>query len=206
METKPTSPSADPRLLRRRRLRFLGYALVALLLVTSLSDRSGLFAYSGDDWRSFNGRSFRAMDVLDGDTFRIRTEDDQIVVVRLLGVDAPDPPSSHWSAEASRYTTARLKDRTITLRLDGTQTRDGQRHLLAYVFITDTDNLNADIIRDGQAYADRRVRHTFASTFEAGEAEARKRHRGLWKDIRDDMQPAWRQDWLRTLRQRRATT
>ena len=198
METKPTSPSADPRLLRRRRLRFLGYAWVALLLVTSLSDRSGLFAYSGDDWRSFNGRSFRAMDVLDGDTFRIRTEDDQIVVVRLLGVDAPDPPSSHWSAEASRYTTARLKDRTITLRLDGTQTRDGQRHLLAYVFITDTDNLNLDLIHDGQAYADRRTSHSLHAPFEIAEKEARQKKRGLWKDLTDDQQPAWRREWLRS--------
>jgi endonuclease YncB( thermonuclease family) len=206
MPNNPRHTHTDPGRRRRRTFRTLAIALVALLALTSLSDRSGLFGFTGDDFARFNHRAFPVLDVLDGDTFRIRADNDHIVTVRLLGVDAPEPPSAHWSPEATRYLTARLKDRTITLRLDGTQPRDTQRHLLAYVFITDTDNLNADLIRDGQAYADRRVRHTFASTFEALETEARKHHRGLWRDITDDMQPTWRQEWLRALRQRRATS
>jgi endonuclease YncB( thermonuclease family) len=161
---------SDPRLLRRRRLRFVAYSLLALIALTSLSDRAGVFGYSGDDFSRFNHRAFPVLDVIDADTFRI-VADDKPATVHLLGVDAPGPSSSHWSAESLRYTTARLKDRSITLRLDGTQTRDASGDLLAYVFVTDGDNLNADIIRDGQAYADRRVRHAFHSAFEQAEAE-----------------------------------
>ena len=32
--------------------------------------------------------------------------------------------------------------------------------MLAYVFITEADNLNLDLIHDGQAYADRRIVHS----------------------------------------------
>jgi endonuclease YncB( thermonuclease family) len=202
MSRSRTSIEPDPRLRRRRRLRVFGLLLVVFIVIAAISDRTGLLGYAGDDFSRFNHRSFRVVDVVDGDTFHIMV-DDRPIPVRLLGVDAPDPPSSHWSAESTRYTTARLKDRTITLRLDGTQTREADGHLLAYVFITDTDNLNADIVRDGQAYADRRVKHTFHSAFEQAENEARKKHRGMWKNLSDDMQPPWRQAWLRALRERR---
>jgi len=31
------------------------------------------------------------------------------------------------------------------------------------------------------------------------ERDARAKKRGLWKDVTDDQQPAWRQQWLRSL-------
>jgi endonuclease YncB( thermonuclease family) len=204
MFPKRTNLTTDPRLLRRRRLRTLAYSIIALILFSSLSDRAGLFGYSGDDYSRFNHRAFPVLDIQSGDTFRILA-DNHSVSVHLLGVDAPDAPTDHWFAESLRYTRARLKDRTITLRLDGTQTRDDSGNLLAYVFITDADNLNADVIRDAQAYADRRIKHTFHAACEQAENEARKKHRGLWRDVTDDQQPAWRRTWLESMRQRRAS-
>jgi endonuclease YncB( thermonuclease family) len=203
MSRKRPKIDVDPRLLRRRRLRHLAYLLLAIILLAALSDRAGVFGYSGDDFSRFNHRPFPVLDIQSGDTFRI-LDDGSPVTVHLLGVDAPDSPADHWFAESLRYTTARLTDRTIMLRLDGTQTRDASGNMLAYVFVTDADNLNADIVRDGRGYADRRVRHTFHVAFEQAETEARKKRRGLWRDVTDEQQPAWRQQWLESMRQRRA--
>ena len=52
--------------------------------------------------------------------------------------------------------------------------RNDRGELLAYVFITEADNLNLDLIHDGQAYADRRIVHSLHAPFEAAEKECRK--------------------------------
>jgi endonuclease YncB( thermonuclease family) len=177
-----------------------GYVVLLALVAAVALDRSGRFGYRGDDWARFNQRAARAVEILDGDTFvaSVPGSDDR-VTVRLLGVDAPDPPSQHWSEQATKYLTARLANRSVTLRLEGTQTRDADGHLLAYVYVTDGDCLNADIVRDGQAYSDRRVKHSLRSPLEQAERDARAKGRGLWQDVTDDQQPEWRREWLRSL-------
>lgn len=68
--------------------------------------------------------------------------------------------------------------------------------MLAYVYVGDSDNLNLDLVRDGEAYADRRFRHSMRPQFERAEAEARKANRGLWKEVTEAQMPPWRRDWL----------
>jgi len=183
-----------------------GYLLLLALVAAAGLDRWGRFGYAGDDWQHFNGRAVAADEIIDGDTFvgHVAAAPNDRVTVRLLGVDAPDPPSSHWSAEATKYLTARLASREVVLRLDGTQTRDSDGRLLALVYVTDGDCLNVDIVRDGQAYADRRVKHAMRSPVEQAEKDARAKKRGLWRDVRDEDQPAWRLEWIRTFRAERA--
>ncbi len=118
--------------------------------------------------------------------------------MHLLGVDAPELPGDYWADHAARYTAGRTADRTVTLHLDPIGWRNDRSELLAYVFITDADNLNLDLVHDGQAYADRRVNHSFHAPFEAAEKEAREKKRGMWKSLTDDQQPAWRREWLKT--------
>jgi endonuclease YncB( thermonuclease family) len=106
-----------------------------------------------------------------------------------------DPPS-HWGDRATSYARGRLAGKRVIVKLDGTESRDRYDRLLVYLYLTDTDNFNLDLVRDGQAYADRRHGHSMRSQFETADAEARKKGRGLWKDVRDDQQPEWRQRWL----------
>jgi endonuclease YncB( thermonuclease family) len=195
----------DPRLKSRRRMQILAGSVVALILATAIAERAGAFGYRGDDWSRYNQKRVTAIDVLDGDTFKACFRDDSghVVTIRLLGVEAPDLPHSHWSNDAKKYTLARLANRAVLLRLDGTQTRDSDGNLLAYVYILDSDCLNVDIVRDAQAFADRRIKHTLRSPIEQAENEARKKKRGMWKDLTDDQQPAWRQEWLRKVRSTR---
>ncbi|MBC8108558.1 MAG: thermonuclease family protein [Anaerolineae bacterium] len=195
----------DPRLKTRRRMHVIGWSVAALIVATAIAERAGAFGYRGDDWSRYNQKRVTATEVLGGDTFTatLHANPQNVVTIRLLGVDAPDGPHSHWYDEAKKYTQARLANRSVVLRLDGTQTRDDQDRLLAYVYITDNDCLNVDIVRDAQAFADRRIKHTMRSAIEQVENDARKKKRGMWKNLTDDQQPAWRQDWLRKLRSTR---
>jgi len=184
---------SDSRLKARRRLRVMVAIVVALIVAVVIADRAGAFGYRGDDYARFDRARVNASNIISGDTFLAAS----IGEVHLLGADAS---AKHWSVESKRYLEARLRDRSITLKLDGTQTRDEQGRLLAYVYITDNDCLNVDIVRDAQAFADRRIKHTLKSAIELAENEARKKKRGLWRDLTDEQQPAWRLEWLRARR------
>jgi endonuclease YncB( thermonuclease family) len=186
--------------LRRRRLLKIGaWSLLVLVLVWSFLDHTRAFGYFRSDSRRFDRRSAVVTRAIDGDTICVRVEgDDNETTVHLLGVDAPDLPGGHWSDRAAKYTAARTDGRTVTLRLDPVGWRNDRGELLAYVFITDADNLNLDLIRDGQGYADRRTKHSLHAPFEAAEKEARQKQRGLWKEVTDDQQPQWRREWLKS--------
>jgi endonuclease YncB( thermonuclease family) len=186
-----------PLLARRRRWRIALGTILSLVVLVSIFDHAGVFGYSGNNLRAIDGKRFVVTTVLDGDTLRVKADSGKEFAVHLLGVDAPDPPDTRWSAEAKTYTSNRLLNRTVTLKLDPLQPRDAAGNVLAYVYVTDGDNLNLDIVRDGQAYADRRSKHAFHVQVESAESEARKKKRGLWKDLSDDQMPAWRREWLR---------
>jgi micrococcal nuclease len=194
----------DPRLRRRRTYRRFTYAGLVLLALSAALDRAGFFRYQGDDWRNFDHKSFLVTHVADGDTVVVRpTGGGTETRVRLIGIDAPELHSSedggrpdHWALEARRYTTSRVEHKPVTLRLEQTETRDRYKRLLAYVYVDDSDNLNLDLVRDGQAYADRRFRHSMRSQFERAENEARRSRRGLWKDVSASQMPTWRRQWL----------
>jgi micrococcal nuclease len=177
---------------------------VVILALSAVLDRTGLFRYAGDDWRTFDHKTFVVTHVADGDTLDVRSPGGGAVTrVRLLGVDSPElrsrshSGSDYWAREALRYAESRAEGRLVTLRLEATNTRDRYRRLLAYVYLDDSDNLNLDLVRDGEAYADRRFRHSLRPQFEQAEAEARKKGRGLWKAVTEAQMPEWRQEWLR---------
>jgi endonuclease YncB( thermonuclease family) len=182
------------RQLRRRKL----LRTCSLLLLISVGALLAFRAIrpSNDDYKLFDARSFAVSRALDGDSFVLA--DDRDTQVTLLGVDAPEP-GTHFADQAASYLAGRLRNARVLLRLDGTQTRDERNRLRAYVYLLDTDLLNADIIRDGRAYADRRIWHPFAPSLAQQETDARKNDRGLWQDLTDEQMPPWRREWLRSL-------
>ena len=129
----------------------------------------------------------RVVAFVDANTFRVRRSGEgSEFEVALLGVEVVDAAA----------VSSRLAGREVTIKLDPLQPRDAAGRLLAYVYITDADMLNADLVEFGQAYADRRYTHPFAQMFAALESDARRRERGLWKDHDDAAMPAWRKAWL----------
>jgi endonuclease YncB( thermonuclease family) len=190
--------SRIPKLLRRRlRYRRILFALLALLLASVYFTRP-----SGDDWAIYDHQRFEVTRVVDGDTIDVIAHPGATPTrVRLLGIDAPElhgdgGKPEYWAEASRKYAAARSEHTTVTLRLEPTQTRDKYKRLLAYVHLSDTETLNVALVRDGQAYADRRFRHTLRSDFEQAENAARKKGTGLWRDVNVEQMPEWRQRWL----------
>jgi endonuclease YncB( thermonuclease family) len=159
----------------------------------------------GDDWQRFDRRSFAAAEVISGDTLIVQTEQGP-VTVRLLGIDAPDlppaVPTPAIGAEASRQALCDLiGNKRFMLRLPQLAPRTPDGALLAYVHLDGSSlSLNDQLIAAGHAYADRRVMHAMHKQFEQAESEARRKKKGFWKEIHDKDQPAWRQEWLKSLK------
>lgn len=178
-------------------MRRIAFALLALLGVSVYFTRP-----VGDDWAIYDKQQFIVTRVIDGDTIDVATHPGAAPTrVRLLGVDAPEMRSEdgkpqYWAEEAKRYAAARSGNKAVILKLEPTQTRDRYRRLLAYVHVSDSETLNIALVRDGQAYADRRFRHTMRSMFEQAENAARKKGTGLWKDVEPAQMPGWRQRWF----------
>jgi micrococcal nuclease len=191
-------PSNIPTLLRRRlRWRRILFALLALLGVSVYVGRP-----SGDDWAIYDKQEFVVTHVIDGDTIEVAAHPGATPTrVRLLGVDAPemrgdDGAPEYWADASTKYARARSNKKTVTLRLEPTHTRDKYRRLLAYVYLSDNETLNLALVREGQAYADRRFKHTSKSEYEQVENAARKKGTGLWKEVQTAQMPAWRRQWL----------
>lgn len=182
---------------RRRRVRRVAFALIGLLAVSIVSCRLTPSGKAVSDWSVYDQKEFTVSHVIDGDTLEIEAGDDgnDRTKVRLIGIDAPET-DEHWSTAATGYVRGRADDKQVVIRLEPTRTRDRYGRLLAYVYLSDRESLNLALVRDGQAYAHRGFRHTMAAQFEQAENEARRKQRGLWKDVRPEQMPPWRQQWL----------
>ncbi len=181
----------DSRVAHWRRVRIVAVSLTVFVIGMIGLGRLGFFGASQNDWQTYDRRAFTVEKVTAGDRMTLAGG----TCVRLLGAAAPEA-GKPGEAESLAYTRARLAGQIVTVRLEPTQTRDADGLLLAYAYLTDGDNVNLDLIHDGHAYADRRVKHTFASSFEQAENEARRKPRGLWDGLRTNDQPTWRRDWL----------
>lgn len=201
-------PSLARRLRRRSVLLVVGGFLLGTFVLLSLLNHAGCIAHRGADWRQFDRHDATVVRVIDGDTLRVRVGDrDAEVTVRLIGIDAPElrprdgEGPEHFAQQATDYARTRAENRRVLLQLEPPRTRDRYDRLLAYAWLSESESLNLALVRDGYAYADRRFNHTYRALFEQAENEARKKRRGLWKEITEEQMPAWRRQWLSERRQ-----
>jgi len=201
--TKLSSP-----LRRRKLMAFAGYVMAVSVAVLIGWDHLRPSGRTRDDWSGFDHQSFIVSRVINGDTLQIKHANDPTeTIVHLIGIDAPemkDPATgkpAHWAERALAYLRARAENKRVTLRLEPIETRDSEDRLLAYIYLNDTDCLNLDLVRDGQAYADRRSPHSYHAQYEQAESEARTKLRGLWQGLVENDMPAWRRVWLHSRNQ-----
>jgi endonuclease YncB( thermonuclease family) len=174
------NPHITAQRLRRRRLRVaLAYVIAICIAGSIVLDHVLGSAPHGDDWSDFDGQQFAVVCADDGQTISVRRDgSDQVTRVRLLGIRGSD---GQW-AEKSKEFLASLAGRTVTLKLEPTQTRDELGRLLASAFLDDRQPISVEVIDRGLSRADRRLRYTFHSDVERAQSEARKKQRGLWAD------------------------
>jgi endonuclease YncB( thermonuclease family) len=167
---------AGRRYLRRRRImRCVGAVAVGAVACAWLAQCH--FGRAVDDWGKFDHRPFVVAAAMDDGSILVRSADGSTQqIVRLLGVD------TRQTTNLPDYLRSRLVGKTVMLLLDSPQTRDGQRRLLAYVFSSDVDNLNVNVVHDGLAYADRRQNCLLNEEIRTAQNDARKKVRGLWDE------------------------
>jgi micrococcal nuclease len=131
----------------------------------------------------------KVLRVVDGDTIVVSPNER----VRLIGVDTPE--TAHpvkavqcFGREAKEFTRRMADGQTVRLVLDQSNAvrrhRDKYGRILAYVYLEDGTQLNADLIRRGYAHAYTRFPFRYIVEFRALEREARRQEVGLWSGCR----------------------
>ncbi len=206
-----TARSRQPKLTSRQRRRrytvrkLTPFALLVMIISGLVfADSMGLFGFADrPDMEKYDGRSFKVVNVVDGDTLYINIPDGKYDTtrIRLLGVDTPETvkPKSpqHFGQEASEFVTKLCLDKTVTLRLEPASTRDKYHRLLAYIVLEDGRMLNRILVEQGYAYADPRFSHSLKSEFLAIQKQAKADRVGLWKDVTNADLPHYYHDKLR---------
>jgi endonuclease YncB( thermonuclease family) len=194
----------------QRRFRYTGRKLVAALVLASImaaipaADRLGLFGHAqARDHDKYDGKTFRVVHVVDGDTLDVDATDDvrhkPTTRIRLWGIDTPevvDPrkPVEHFGPEASAFAKSLAANALVRLDLDATKTRDKYDRLLAYIVLPDGRMLNRVLVEEGYAYADPRYPHKYKREFEKLMKHAKTAGKGLWKDVRPNDLPYYLQN------------
>ncbi len=125
--------------------------------------------------------------VVDGDTIEVEIEG-ETYKLRYIGIDTPetvDPrrPVGCFGEEASAANKALVEGLTVGLEKDVSDT-DIYGRLLRYVWLNDSEMVNAILVREGYAQSSAYppdVRHQ--ELFDQLEAEARSTARGLWGPV-----------------------
>jgi micrococcal nuclease len=122
---------------------------------------------------------------VDGDTIDVQ-QGSQKETVRLLGLDTPethDPrkPVQCFGLIAAAHTKQLVEGKAVRLEPDPQDSdRDKYGRLLRYVYLPDGTLINAELIRDGYAFAYTVFPIEKLDEFRALETEARTANRGLW--------------------------
>ncbi len=123
--------------------------------------------------------------VHDGDTIDVVIEG-KTETVRLIGIDTPetkDPrkPVQCFGQAASAKTHQLLDDKSVRLETDPADSdRDKYHRLLRYVYLEDGTLINAELVKQGYAFAYTVFPFGKLEEFRSLEAEARAASRGLW--------------------------
>lgn len=128
--------------------------------------------------------------VVDGGTIHVRDLEGAIVKVRLYGIDAPETdkvsqktgrvsrPGQPYGTEAFHALQDKIDTKRVKLEVMAV---DRYRQLVSMVWIG-SQNVNADMVAEGWAWAYRRYLDTsYASAFINLEEKARREHKGLWQ-------------------------
>jgi len=127
--------------------------------------------------------------VIDGDTVAVQMSDGEEVVLRLIGIDAPETnhpskPVECFGRQATDKAQEMLTSKQVTLEFDDSQGRyDKYDRLLTYIILSDGTNVNKAMIKQGYAFEyTYNTPYKYQDEFKAAERSARANERGLWAE------------------------
>lgn len=124
--------------------------------------------------------------VVDGDTIYVIINKKRNKV-RLIGIDAPEMKDQSkikkcLAKEAKKYLEKLLKGKSVILKSDPqSQDKDKYKRILRYVYLENIF-VNAELIKNGYAYAFTEYPFQYIEEFETYEDQAKERGLNIWGD------------------------
>lgn len=155
----------------KNQLSRIVFAVTVLFTVSAHADISG-----------------RIVRILDGDTVEARQENGELTRIRLAGIDAPEK-AQPFGQRARQALSDRIAQQQVLIT--GNE-RDRYGRLLGTVWLGN-DDVNADQVRAGMAWAYRFHGKALSPQYAALEQSAREQKSGLWADPAPVEPWRWRQ-------------
>ncbi|MCG3401232.1 thermonuclease family protein [Staphylococcus massiliensis] len=160
-------------------------AIIVIVLIFQFINQSGPFK-SEQSHSDSDKQKVYVERVVDGDTIKVTTDDNERLTVRLIGVDTPETvkpntPVQLYGKEASNYTKKALTHKHVYLEYDK-EPHDKYDRTLAYVWMNDNDMYNEKIVAEGLARAKfYPPNDKYRDKLEQAQEEAKRNHLNLWK-------------------------
>lgn len=120
----------------------------------------------------------QVVDVADGDTITVRTENQGDKTIRLSGIDCPETFQIHGE-QAKRFTASKLRDRRVRVV---PLTVDEYDRIVAVVFVNG-ENINEQLVAHGHGWVYRKYcKAGYCRDWLKLETTARDARVGLWED------------------------
>ena len=118
--------------------------------------------------------------IVDGDTV-VCTRGRTSIVVRLLGIDAPERGQRPYGAQATQFLQTLLPAGSVVILDRDVRERDRYGRLLAYLWTDSATMVNEDLLRAGLAVVDIQPPNVkYADGLRSAAREAREARTGLW--------------------------
>lgn len=128
---------------------------------------------------------YKVTKVIDGDTIQVKIGARK-EKVRLLGIDAPETKNTSKSVqcfgkEAFKKMKKLVLGKKVRLEADSTNSdRDKYNRLLRYLYLKDGTFVNANLVKNGYAFAYFKFPFQFKAEFQQYQTKAREARKGLW--------------------------
>jgi micrococcal nuclease len=126
--------------------------------------------------------------VIDGDTFVADDGSEKGVIIRLIGIDAPESRNTrhrkigYYGQQSKEYLSRLLENQMVRLEYDVDKT-DPYKRTLAYVYLSDGTFVNAELVKQGYAQIMTIPPNVkYAERFLKLQRRARNNNRGLWNE------------------------
>lgn len=118
----------------------------------------------------------KVVGIMDGDTFKLLTQDSTVIKVRLANIDCPEKKQP-FSNRAKEFTSQAIFGKIVYIDV---LKKDRYRRSIANVFYNDSLNLNYQLVQNGLAW--HYLKYSKDSELQKMEDKARKNKTGLWQD------------------------
>jgi len=118
----------------------------------------------------------KVVGIMDGDTFKLLTQDSILIKVRLANIDCPEKKQP-FSQRAKEFTSQAIFGKTVCIDV---LKKDRYRRSIANVFYNDSLNLSSQLLKNGLAW--HYLKYSKDTELQKMEDKARKNKIGLWQD------------------------